>query len=76
MSLKLDLSTLKACMSGEAAKARILEDQRDGDALGVTTTPTLFINGVQLIGMPEEEAFDWMVRQQIVASKEKEILLR
>jgi protein-disulfide isomerase len=74
--LKLDLSTLKACMSAASAKARIQEDQRDGDALGVTTTPTLFINGVQLIGMPEEEAFDWMVSQQLVGSKEKEMLLR
>ena len=74
--LKLDLSMLKACMSGEVAKARIQEDQRDGDTLGVTTTPTLFINGVQLIGMPDEEAFDWMVRQQLVVSKEKEMLLR
>jgi protein-disulfide isomerase len=75
--LNLDGPTLDACMAGKAARARVDEDQKDGDAVGVASTPTLFINGIRLVGLPEEKAFDWVVTEQLnAAGKGKEMLRR
>jgi protein-disulfide isomerase len=75
--LNLDIPTLDACMAGKAARARVDEDAKDGEAVGVTSTPTLFVNGVRLVGLPEEKAFDWVVTEQLnEAGKGKEMLRR
>jgi protein-disulfide isomerase len=73
--LNLDVPTLDACMAGKAAQARIDQDQKDGNAVGVASTPTLFVNGVRVVGLPEEKAFEWVVNQQLnETSKGKEML--
>jgi len=75
--LNLDVPTLDACMAGKAAQARIEEDQKDGNEVAVSSTPTLFINGIRIIGLPEEKAFAWMLNQQLdAAGKGKEMLRR
>jgi protein-disulfide isomerase len=75
--LNLDIPTLDACMAGKAAQARIDEDQKDGNVVGVGSTPTLFINEIRIVGLPEEKAFQWLVSQQInEAGKGKEMLRR
>ncbi len=63
--LNLDIPTLDACMAGKAAKARIEEDQKDGNAIGVSSTPTLLVNGIKVVGLPQEKAFDKLVDQQL-----------
>ncbi len=63
--LNLDVPTLDACMAGKAAKDRVEQDEKDGNAVGVQSTPTLFVNGVRVVGLPEEKAFDWVVTQQL-----------
>jgi protein-disulfide isomerase len=63
--LNLDVPTLDACMAGKAAKARIEEDQKDGNAIGVSSTPTLLVNGIKVVGLPQEKAFDKLVDQQL-----------
>ncbi len=73
--LNLDVPSLDACMAGKAAQARVEQDQKDGTSIGVTSTPTLFVNGVRVIGLPEEKAFDWVVTEQLnEAGKGKEML--
>ena len=73
--LNLDVPTLDACMAGKAAPARVEEDQKDGNAVGVTSTPTLMVNGVRVVGLPEEKAFEWVITQQLnEAGKGKEML--
>jgi protein-disulfide isomerase len=73
--LNLDVPTLDACMAGKAAKERIEQDQKDGNVVGVQSTPTLFVNGVRVVGLPEEKAFAWVVTQQLNDnSKTKEML--
>ena len=63
--LNLDVLTLDACMAGKAAKERVEQDQKDGTVVGVQSTPTLFVNGVRVVGLPEEKAFEWVVTQQL-----------
>jgi protein-disulfide isomerase len=75
--LNLDVPTLDACMAGKAAQARVEEDQKDGNVVGVGSTPTLFVNGIRIIGLPEEKAFDWLLDEQLNGSgKGKEMLRR
>ncbi len=74
--LNLDIPTLNACLAGKAAPARIDQDQKDGEAVGVTSTPTLFVNGVRIVGLPEEKAFDWLIQQQLDASGQGKEMLR
>ena len=69
--LGLDVSVLKTCMSGKMANDRVRQDQQDGDSLDITTTPTFYINGIQLIGMPDEKAFAWMIAQEASESEQK-----
>lgn len=63
--LGLDSAILKACMDGKSAQQRVQEDAQDGAAVAVTSTPTFFVNGVRVVGLPEEKAFDYVVKSQI-----------
>jgi protein-disulfide isomerase len=46
----LDADAFKTCMSSPEAKAAIEANHRDGEALSVNSTPTIFVNGRPLPG--------------------------
>jgi protein-disulfide isomerase len=75
--LGLDVPTLDTCMKDKAAQDRIDQDQKDGGLVGVSSTPTLFVNGIRLVGLPEDKAFNMVMTQQLeAAGKGKEMLRR
>ena len=47
--LGLDLARYDAAVADESTKERIRKDAKDGTALGVTGTPTFFLNGKKLV---------------------------
>jgi len=51
----LDLAAYDAAVANEATKDRIRQDVADGKALGVTGTPTFFLNGEKLVLNSEEQ---------------------
>ncbi|MEO5314366.1 thioredoxin domain-containing protein [Pseudarthrobacter sp. CC12] len=53
--LGLDLTAYDAAVANEATKDRIRQDIADGKALGVTGTPTFFLNGEKLTPNTMEE---------------------
>jgi protein-disulfide isomerase len=53
--LGLDLNAYDAAVSAESTKDRIRQDLADGAALGVTGTPTFFLNGQKLTLDTEEQ---------------------
>lgn len=53
--LGLDLTAYDAAVANEATKERIRQDIADGKALGVTGTPTFFLNGEKLTPNTMEE---------------------
>ena len=53
--LGLDLATYDAAVADEATMERIRKDVADGKALGVTGTPTFFLNGKKLVLNSEEQ---------------------
>ncbi|MEO5367166.1 MAG: thioredoxin domain-containing protein [Magnetococcus sp. WYHC-3] len=48
--LGLDGGQFKNCLDGGKFSQRVTEDQAEGESLGITGTPTFFINGVKLVG--------------------------
>ncbi len=64
-SLKLDAPSLKACMGGGAATVRIQQDVADGAMLHVGSTPTFIINGIPVVGLPEEKVLDFVVSSEL-----------
>ena len=53
--LGLDLARYDAAVADEATRERIRKDVADGTALGVTGTPTFFLNGKKLVLNTEAE---------------------
>lgn len=67
--LKLDDASLKACMAGTAASARIAEDQADANAVKVSSTPTFFINGIAVVGLPEGKVFNFVIDSELAGAQ-------
>jgi protein-disulfide isomerase len=54
--LGLDMAKFEAALDDQATIDRVLADRADGISLGVTGTPTFFINGVKFTGTPTYQA--------------------
>ncbi|MBF0455776.1 MAG: DsbA family protein [Magnetococcales bacterium] len=48
--LKLNMSQFNSCLDSGKYAQRIADDLADGKGLGITGTPTFFINGIKLVG--------------------------
>ncbi len=48
--LGLDENQFNECLDSEKYREEVMDDMKDGQKYGVTGTPTLFINGVKLVG--------------------------
>ncbi len=53
--LGLDSSSFDACLDGGKHRDKVLSDRREGERLGVNSTPTLFLNGRKVEGVNYEE---------------------
>jgi protein-disulfide isomerase len=63
----LDIAALKACMAAPVAERRVIEDEIDGNELHVSSTPTFFIDGIPLVGVPEGKVFDFVITSELEA---------
>lgn len=64
----LDGQRFAACMTDRRAGERVARDIATGDALGIRSTPTLFVNGYRIDGGLPEEALHQLI-DAIVAAK-------
>lgn len=64
-SQKLDTKALDVCMLSPAPERRVTEDVRDGNGVGIRSTPTFLINGIMVPGMPSDKVFDFIVRSEM-----------
>jgi len=51
---KLDLEKFHACLASGRPRAAVEADMEEARTLGVQTAPTLFLNGVHFVGIPDE----------------------
>lgn len=69
--LSLDDTVLKACMAGNQAAQRIAQDQADANAVKVSSTPTFFINGIPVVGLPEGKVFNFVIDSELADATQK-----
>ncbi|MGC2302507.1 thioredoxin domain-containing protein [Candidatus Binatus sp.] len=62
---KLDAPSLKACMESAQTEARIKQDQTDGNSIHVSSTPTFFVNGIPVVGLPDGKIMDYVIESEL-----------
>jgi protein-disulfide isomerase len=55
--LGLDSAKFDPCLQNDETLQRVIDDTNEGRQVGVTGTPTFFINGQPLVGAQPAEAF-------------------
>ena len=63
--LGLDAEAFSSCLNSGRFRAEINKDIQDGLRLGVTSTPTFFINGRPLVGFQSISAFQTLIGQSL-----------
>jgi protein-disulfide isomerase/uncharacterized membrane protein len=57
----LDLPAFRTCLDDPATLERVREDVRAADALGVDSTPTIFVNGRRIDGALDRAYYDYAI---------------
>jgi protein-disulfide isomerase len=65
----IDRLQLAACIDSKATLPRVEENTREGQAVHVSQTPTSFINGKMVVGMPPAETFYKIVDEVLSARR-------
>jgi protein-disulfide isomerase len=63
--LQLNSARFNQCLDSGKYEAEVLADLQEGQAYGVTGTPTFFINGVRLVGAQPLSAFQTIIDQEL-----------
>ncbi len=63
--LGLDQEALNACIMAPTAEAQVTQDRDDGNAIGINSTPTFLVNGIELVGLPSDKTFDYVVNSEL-----------
>jgi len=66
MGLKTD--QFNTCLDSGKMTQEVLKDLEDGSSYGVTGTPTLFINGIKVVGAQPYEVFQKIIDQELNSS--------
>ena len=67
--LELDATEFNACLDEGKFAALVQEDVDEGVSHGVSSTPTVFINGRPIAGAVPIETFDRVIREELVATE-------
>ena len=65
----LDRNKFNACFTEDKHDAGIRQDMAEGNSLGVTGTPTFFINGRELVGAQPAPKFNEVINEEIARAK-------
>jgi len=63
--LGLDDKVLQACMVGSSAEKQVQQDEREGEAVGVSSTPTFLIDGIEIVGLPSDKTFAYTIDSEL-----------
>ncbi len=63
--LGLDTSKFDACLDSGATANRVAAEQKEGAALGVSGTPSFFINGVMVVGAQPQSSFESIIDAEL-----------
>ncbi|MBF0357458.1 MAG: DsbA family protein [Magnetococcales bacterium] len=63
--LKLNSKQFDHCLDSGSYASRVAADSKDGKSLGITGTPTFFINGIKLVGAVPFTDFTEVINQEL-----------
>ncbi|HEX6977071.1 MAG TPA: thioredoxin domain-containing protein [Patescibacteria group bacterium] len=63
--LNLDVDKFTSDVKGEKYKDKIVADQSDGNTVAISATPTFFLNGQKIEGLPALEQFKSLIDQKL-----------
>ena len=66
--LGLETASFSACLDEGRYTRRVQQDTQIGQRYGVSSTPTVFINGRPVMGAAPLETFDQIIREELAAS--------
>ncbi len=69
VSLGMNDSQFRSCLDNKTDDAKVSKDMADGQAAGVSGTPTFFINGISLVGAQPYSAFKQIIDQELAKAK-------
>jgi protein-disulfide isomerase len=61
----LDSKALNACVLSDATEAKVSEDRKDGSSIQINSTPTFLVNGIEVVGLPTSNVFDFVITAQL-----------
>lgn len=67
--LGMDTAQFQSCLSANQYDSKQAADMADGQKAGVTGTPTIFINGLPIVGAQPYAAFQQVIDQELAKSK-------
>ena len=63
--MNLDTEKFNACLEAGTFKNDVVLDHQQGSQVGVTGTPTFFINGIMMVGAKPVDAFSAIIDQEL-----------
>lgn len=63
--LGMDRARFEACLQDGSFRDEVVKDYQDGNDLGITGTPTFFVNGYRIVGALPFEAFQQVIEQML-----------
>ncbi len=67
--LGLNQATFNAALDNRLHRAEVLAEGQEGDALGVNATPTIFVNGRKMAGVPTVEAMKAAIEEELAKKR-------
>jgi len=69
VSLGMDGTAFSDCLNNKTDDAKAAKDMSDGQAAGVSGTPSFFINGISLVGAEPYSSFKTIIDQELAKAK-------
>jgi protein-disulfide isomerase len=69
VSLGMDGTAFSNCLNNKTDDAKAAKDLSDGQAAGVSGTPSFFINGISVVGAEPYDSFKTIIDQEIAKAK-------
>lgn len=66
--LGLDMVRLDACLQSGAGRAVVEADMAEGEELGIRSTPSFFVNGHFMVGLPSGDGLDALIDREVAAA--------
>jgi len=67
-SLGLDVDAFQTCLDEERYAGEVEADMRYGYSIGVSSTPTFYINGLAVVGAQPYEIFQQIIEQELAGN--------